>query len=64
MEVRTDYDKGDRLFDWEPNTDIITVIRKRKKYKIKLIRGTHTYTVIESLIVFLHSITSEEIRHS
>ncbi|MBQ6380722.1 MAG: hypothetical protein IJJ41_03850 [Clostridia bacterium] len=47
MEVRTDYNKGDRLFDWEPNTDIITVIRKRKKYKIKLIRGTHTYTVIE-----------------
>ena len=47
MEVRTDYNKGDRLFDWEPNTDIITVIRKRKKYKIKLIRGTHTYKVIE-----------------
>lgn len=47
MEVRTAEVIGDRLFDWEPETDTITIIRKHKKYKVKLIRDTNRYTVIE-----------------
>ena len=36
MQVRTNGSMGDRLFDWEPETNTIVIIKKKTVYRVKL----------------------------
>ena len=36
MQVRTNGNMGDRLFDWEPETNTVVIIKKKTVYKVKL----------------------------
>ena len=47
MEVRTEEKLSLRLFDWEPEENIVTIIVKKKRYKVKLVRGDRKYTVLD-----------------
>lgn len=45
MEVRAKNGKGPLLFEWDPDTQTIDLIRKDKYYKVKL--DDHAYCVRE-----------------
>ena len=47
MEVRTEDKAQHRLFDWEPDSNTIIIIRKNKRYKVKLVRGIQRYKIVE-----------------
>ena len=36
MQVRTNGIKGERLFDWEPETNTIVIVKKKMVYHVKL----------------------------
>lgn len=36
MQVRTNGSMGDRLFDWEPESNTIVIIKKKMVYRVKL----------------------------
>ena len=36
MQVRTNGNMGDRLFDWEPDTNTIVIVKKKMVYRVKL----------------------------
>lgn len=36
MQVRTNGNKGERLFDWEPETNTVVIIKKKTVYRVKL----------------------------
>ncbi len=36
MQVRTNGIKGERLFDWEPETNTVVIIKKKTVYRVKL----------------------------
>ncbi len=36
MQVRTNGSMGDRLFDWDPESNTIVIIKKKMVYRIKL----------------------------
>lgn len=36
MQVRTNGIMGDRLFDWEPETNTVVIVKKKMVYRVKL----------------------------
>lgn len=36
MQVRTNGNMGDRLFDWEPETNTVVIVKKKMVYRVKL----------------------------
>ncbi len=36
MQVRTNGIMGDRLFDWEPETNTVIIVKKKTVYRVKL----------------------------
>lgn len=36
MQVRTNGITGERLFDWEPDTNTVVIIKKKTVYRVKL----------------------------
>lgn len=36
MEVRANINTGERLFDYEPKDGTITIVKKKRKYTVKL----------------------------
>lgn len=36
MQVRTNGTMGDRLFDWEPETNTVVIVKKKMVYRVKL----------------------------
>ena len=51
MQVRTNETAGARLFDWDPENNVISIVRKDKIYRVKLFseyNGEHRYKIIDS----------------
>lgn len=49
MQVRTNETTGARLFDWDPENNVISIVKKDKIYHVKLFSeysGEHCYKVI------------------
>lgn len=36
MQVRTNGISGERLFDWEPETNTVVIVKKKMVYRVKL----------------------------
>lgn len=36
MQIRTNGSMGERLFDWEPETNTVVIIKKKTVYRVKL----------------------------
>lgn len=49
MDVRTDYETGKLLFQWDPQNNIISIVHKDMMYKIQLLRNSdsHTYKIVD-----------------
>jgi len=49
MEVRSDYDTGKFLFEWNPEDDTITLILKGTVYRVKLVKTgkNSTYHILD-----------------
>lgn len=47
MQVRTNGSSGDFLFDWDSENQIVTIVKKKFLYRVKLY-ANNKYKIIES----------------